>query len=305
MTVAGRCSSSLAACVIAGLALAGCYKPNITDNGFLCAPTGKQCPDGFRCGSDGRCSINPAPPPPPPVDSGTETQVMTDASDARDAGEVAMCVPAAPLCQDAPAGSDACSPSCQTGCDCGQRCNVVNGSPSCVSIGTVKLGDVCNPNKDNCGAGLICLLEPCGNGLGRCYRHCTSADQCDGTACTIFIQNEAGINTTFKTCDVPARACDPVIGTGCADPALNCYLTNANRTLCDCPGNPTKPGMNNDPCLVYSDCAEGFICISGVNGQTSAHCHFVCEVGKAGSCPGSEPNCNPTVVGAKYGYCSM
>ena len=29
----------------------------------------------------------------------------------------------------------------------------------------------------------------CGNGLARCYRHCTTNDQCDGTACTIAIDD--------------------------------------------------------------------------------------------------------------------
>ena len=123
----------------------GCYKPNITDNGFLCAATGKKCPDGYTCGADHRCSLNPASPPP---DSGPpDMKMMTDGG-----GEPVCSLPhVAPLCAEAPAKGDACSPACQNGCDCG-RCNVVDGKAKCVATGTVKLGDVCTPGAaDNCG----------------------------------------------------------------------------------------------------------------------------------------------------------
>jgi hypothetical protein len=283
------------------LPLGGCYKPNITDNGFQCAPTGKQCPDGYKCGTDNRCSIKPVTTP--PRDSATETVMMTDA------GGDSMCGAVTPVCQTGPATGDLCSPACQKGCPCG-RCNVVNGKPACVPAGTIKLGDVCTPGADdNCGPGLICLIESCGNGLARCYRHCSANDQCDGTACTIVIDDDKGAPTPYTTCDVPPRVCDPVVGTGCPDPALNCYLTSANQTLCDCPTGPAMEGMNNAPCMIYSDCASGFICISGVNGQTTPHCHFVCDVAKP-SCPsaggdGGQMRCVPAGTGAKYGYCAL
>src|SRR5450432_2404963 len=291
--------------VAAGLALGGCFKPAITDGGFVCSDTGKACPDGYTCGADHHCSLVPVTTP--PIDSSMESMpMMSDASDAvSDGGGEPMCAMAAALCADGPAGSDVCSPSCQKGCACG-RCNVVEGKPKCVSIGTAKLGDVCAPGaNDNCAAGLICLIETCGNGLARCYRHCTSNAQCDGSACTIGIDDGTGTGTapSYKTCDVPARACDPAAGTGCPDPALKCYL-NANQTLCDC---PTKQGMNNADCTIYSDCAEGFICIAGVNGQATPHCHFVCNVA-APACPkdsmGNDIACVPASTGAKFGYCN-
>jgi hypothetical protein len=185
---------------------------------------------------------------------------------------------------------------------------VVDGTPTCVAAGTVQLGDVCDANADNCAPGLICLLEMCGNGLARCYRHCTSNDQCGGSACTIPIDNNAGAATGFMTCDVPPRDCDPLAvgASGCPDPALNCYLTNASETLCDCPSNPGKQGMNNDPCTIYNDCASGFICIA-LGQQTAPRCHFVCDIAQP-SCPsngdGGMQTCMPAGPGAKYGYCS-
>lgn len=289
--------------VAAALSLGGCYKPNVTDNGFQCAKTGKACPDGYTCGSDQRCALNPAPPHP---DSGpADMKMMTDGG-----GEpVCSSAHVAPLCADAPATGDVCSPACQNGCDCG-RCNVVDGKAKCVPTGTVKLGDVCTPGAtDNCEAGLICLIENCGNGLARCYRHCTTNDQCAGTACTIAIDDGKGTATSFTTCDVPPRICDPVANTGCPNPALNCYLTSANQTLCDC---PTKQGKNGAECTIYSDCAPGFVCISNVGGLAGPHCHFVCNVA-APSCPdkvapdgGTTPAaCVPAGTGSKFGFCEV
>jgi hypothetical protein len=293
--------------IAAALSLGSCYKPKILDGGFVCGPGGA-CPDGFKCGADMRCSIMPVTVMPMP-DSGMGGG--TDAKDARPmteaGGETTMCAPAAPLCAAGPAVGDVCSPSCQTGCGSCERCNVIEGKAACVPAGTVKLGELCNATADNCAPGLICLLESCGNGLARCYRHCTADNQCDGTACTIAIQDSKGNNTTFKTCDVPQRACNPVDGMGCPDLAFNCYLTSANQTLCDCPSKPPGQGGNNALCNVYSDCDLGYICIAGVNGQALPHCHFVCDVAKP-ACPaagdGGMQNCIPAGTGAKFGYCA-
>ena len=287
---------------LAVVSTSGCYKPNITDGGFLCALSNNACPDGYTCGADHHCWINPAATPPPP-DSGPETSPPM--SDAGDGGE-AMCMVAAPLCADGPAAGDACSPSCQKGCACG-RCNVVDGKPKCTSIGSVQLGEVCTAGaNDNCAPGLICLIEACGNGLARCYRHCTSNSQCAGTACTIGIDDGTGASTPYSACDVPPRDCDPINATGCPNPALNCYL-NGNVTLCDC---PTKQGGLGATCSNYSECDKNFTCIA-LNGEAMAHCRFVCNVA-APACPnvaapdgGVMPaSCVPAATGAKFGYCN-
>jgi hypothetical protein len=298
------CARALGA-VVAALSLASCYKPNIKDGGFLCSAK-NECPDGFTCASDNRCYRVP-PIVTPPVDGGGADLPVEMAPPRPDGGaEGGMCTPPTPLCADEPDAGEACSPACQRGCACG-RCNVVDGKPTCVAAGTVKLGELCNPNADNCAPGLICLPETCGNGLARCYRHCTmgatAGAQCEGSACTIRILDGNGNETPYFTCDVPPSACNPVDGSGCPSLSLNCYL-NGTQTLCDCP-DPTKQGMNNAPCTFYSDCAPGFICISGVDKQTSPHCHFVCDTSHPGYCPQTEPNCVPSATGAQYGYCSM
>jgi hypothetical protein len=300
----------LAGATLAALSASRCYRPNIIDGSFACGP-GNACPDGFGCAADGRCYRDPSmvTVTPPPQDAGLEAKMDMKMSMVEAGGGEPICgAPVMPLCQDEPAAGQACSPACQRGCDCG-RCNVVDGKPACVPAGTVKLGDVCTAGAaDNCAPGLICLLEACGNGLARCYKHCTpTGNQCDGTACTIPIYDSQNKDTGFLTCDVPPRACDPVAGMGCPDPALNCYLTSENVTLCDCPRTSSPPGMNNAPCMFYSDCAEGFVCIKGIAGQPEAHCHFVCDVSKNG-CPsngdGGVQQCIPMGAGGKFGVCS-
>jgi hypothetical protein len=264
------------------LVLAGCFKPDIQEGGFVCSTTGKACPDGFQCAADNRCRRSLTP--------------------AGDAGEP-MCSspPVAPTCQEGPRTGELCNPACQKGCECG-RCNVVSsGHAACVPSGTAKLGEVCKlGNADNCGSGLICLQEACGDSLGRCYRHCTSNDQCGGTICQIPIEDARGQDTGFKTCDVPPQVCDPVANTGCPDAALNCYLTSANLTLCDCPGG-APGGKNGDPCTIYNDCAAGFVCVSGVGGVAEPRCRQACSVASP-ACTGGA-TCIPTGTGAKYGYC--
>jgi hypothetical protein len=209
--------------------------------------------------------------------------------------------PVAPTCQDDPRTGEVCNPACQKGCACG-RCNVVStGHSACVPSGTVKLGEVCKPgNSDDCAPGLICLKEACGNNLGRCYRHCTSSTQCDGTICQIPVLDSSNQDTGFKACDIAARMCDPINNTGCPSTSLNCYLTSANITLCDCPGSPPE-GKNGDPCTIYNDCAPGYVCVAGVGGVPEPRCRFACVVGAANGCPTG--SCVAAGTGAKYGYC--
>jgi hypothetical protein len=262
-------------------ALGGCYKPDILDGGYLCAEAGQLCPDGFTCLADHRCH---------------HAGAKIDAS---------MCtVPAVtPLCQDAPQTGQACNPSCQLGCMCG-RCNV-NGSGAsvCTTVGAKTLGQTCTiGNGDDCGAGLICLREVCGNLLGRCYQHCSRDEQCGGRICQITVQDSAGSPTSFKACDLAPQTCNPVDNTGCPNPALNCYVSSSNETLCDCPNDPGQQGHTGDTCMFYNDCAPGFLCISNVGGLAGPHCHPVCDL-NAPVCP-TLNHCVST-GSSNYGVCSL
>jgi hypothetical protein len=290
----------LAILVAAGAVGDGCYKPVIDDGGFKCAPTGKKCPDGLSCGSDGRCWQMPLISS---SDAG-DGKVMSDAGDGGDADAMCALGVVAPLCQAAAAAGQSCNPACQTGCTCG-RCNVVGKATACVAAGgTVKLGDPCKLGSgDNCAPGLVCRKEACGNGLARCYKHCTSTDQCPGSRCQLAIPDDTGAASGFLACDVTPQTCDPVGNTGCPDLALNCYLTGANDTLCDCPLNPAKPGKAGAACTFYNDCDGGFVCVGGVGGVAATRCRFACSLTASPSgCP-SGVNCVPVGTSAKFGYC--
>jgi hypothetical protein len=256
----------------AGAVVAGCYNPNVQDGGFLCGAD-KRCPDGYSCAADNRCRKS--------ADGG-----------------VCSSPPVTMLCSDEPASGQICNPTCQTGCACG-RCNVVGDSSACTPAGTKALGQVCNIGADDCSAGYICLAEACGNSLGRCYRHCTTSDQCMGTICQIPIDDAAGNHTGFKACDVPIQTCDPVQNTGCPDPALNCYMTSTNQTLCDCPSSGT-PRMQGESCNVYNDCAAGLICVSV--GTGGPQCRRLCRVAAGALCAASTSAC--VSLNGTYGYCS-
>jgi hypothetical protein len=275
--------TGLACAALAALAIGGCYKPDIVEGGLACSPDGL-CPEGLQCASNKRCYRDPS-------------VVVPD-------GGSSMCTspPVTPTCQDDPKPGELCNPACQKGCECG-RCNVVSsGHSACVPAGTVQLGEVCKTGAtDDCAPGLICLTEVCGNNLGRCYKHCTTTDQCNGTICQIPIEDSHGNDTGFRTCDVPPHACDPVNNTGCPDVAFNCYLTSASLTLCDCPGvNPG--GKNGDPCTIYTDCEPGYVCVSGgAGGGAQARCRVACTVASPACQAGT--NCIPTGTGAKFGYC--
>jgi hypothetical protein len=270
-----------------------CFKPNIEEGGFLCAAAGA-CPDGLKCAKDGRCYRKP----PVVVDSGMEAPPSCPTTMPK----------VTPTCSDGPAPGQACNPTCQTGCACG-RCNVVGSTPTCVAAGTVPLGDVCAlGGADNCAPGFICLQEECGNALGRCYQFCTKDAQCMEAICQIAVDDpDGGGDTGFRTCDVPTRVCDPINNTGCPNPALNCYFTSLNKTLCDCPSKTV--GKNDAPCTIYSDCAPGYVCVTLLNVETTPHCHFACEVANpacpAGSADGGTAGCMPVTPGAMYGYCLL
>jgi hypothetical protein len=280
-----------------GILGAGCYKPVIDDGGFKCAPSGKRCPDGLTCGSDGRCWQMP----PPVTSDASDGKIMSDAGDGAAESMCALTV-VMPSCSDAPKAGQTCNPACQTGCACG-RCNVVGKATACVAAGTVKLGELCRLGTgDDCAPGLICRKETCGNGLARCYKHCTKSEQCGGSLCQLSIDDDANKPTGFTVCDVVPRTCDPILNMGCPAAALKCYLTGATDTLCDCPSNPTKPAQVGEACNFYNDCDGGLYCIGG-GGDPTPRCRRVCDPTNASTCSASVA-CVPIGTNAKFGYCN-
>jgi hypothetical protein len=60
--VSGRLLAAALALVVAGAALAGCYRVPEPDCGFVCGPSADTaCPDDYTCAGDHRCHRNGAP----------------------------------------------------------------------------------------------------------------------------------------------------------------------------------------------------------------------------------------------------
>lgn len=65
---------SLCALLLLGVA-GGCYSPTLGDTPFICASTGKECPDGYRCDKQKKVCVKESQPIP---DVGTDAE-LTDA----------------------------------------------------------------------------------------------------------------------------------------------------------------------------------------------------------------------------------
>ena len=211
------------------------------------------------------------------------------------------------LCSDPPAMNEDCNLACQTGCPCGERCNITATGPRCVSTSAQAktLGQVCNLTNggvagfDNCAPGLVCLKEMCG-ALSRCYRFCSSNAQCGSLSCNIPIDQNNGQpnNTAAATaCEVPRQDCDPVAQTGCPS-GMACFLLNDGSTLCDCPS--AAPGGDGAACLLYYDCNAGLTCVPSPIG--GAVCRPICST-IAPNC-GMGRTCSASAAAnTKLGFC--
>jgi hypothetical protein len=269
-------TAAVAAClvpVVLGVLALGCYQPKVVSGKLKCALSTNACPDGFSCVA-GVC-VAPGSAPGGRGAAGGRFGMGGDGGGGRGAGGVtggggaggAVCTnPVISLCA-VPATSAACDPVCQTGCDCGLRCNVSNAGLGCeAATGTKTLGQLCQvaaqTTRDDCAPGLICLKEACGASLGRCYRFCRDSNMCGASgACAKVVPLPNGTPSGQRACDLTDEACDPYATGACPDPALHCYVTGPNQTTCDCPGMPGAEGQEGDRCSAYNDCAAGLACL--------------------------------------------
>lgn len=276
----------LSVVVVVGVIAGGCYDPQIMSGRLTCAPPpGKACPDGFVC-SGTVC-----------VKAGATTGTGGAGGGggrggAGTGGAGGMCAaPITPLCQTATPPAPGCDPVCQTGCACGQRCNLTASGFSCASsAGSKAVGALCQPGSDECALGLVCLAESCGTSLGRCYRYCRDAAMCGAGVCGTPIKLPSGDDSGQRVCNLGDVTCDAFARIGCPDPALNCYMTGPGHTTCDCPTG--KERALGESCVDYNDCALGLVCLSAGGAPT---CHKVCRNatdcagctnwGNAGYCP--------------------
>jgi hypothetical protein len=271
---ARRLLATAALCALT--AAAACYNPHVESGRLKCAPTSGQCPDGFTCVGE-FCVSN----------SGTGMGGTGGSSCAN---------PIVPLCTPVQT-SDVCDPVCQTGCPCGQRCQLSAGGLKCAApAGGLTAGMVCTPEADACAPGLTCLQEACGNDLGRCYRFCRDASVCSGTGvCGTPVLLPDRSDSLQRVCDLGGQACDPYAGTGCVDPALRCYVLGPTQRTCDCPSGVNAPAGAS---CGYNDCAAGLACLQiGAGGAN--RCVKLCE--SAADCPDS--TCDP--FGDTFGFCAL
>jgi hypothetical protein len=295
----------LAAMVVAS----ACYRPHITDGGYLCAPLpNKQCPDGFLCDpGTNTCRhqiSSDAATPDLPKDIHPETLPSDPKGDQMEA----MCIQPRPNC--APQGGGrSCDPYCQSGCaGCDQRC-IVNsaGSPTCSQPlpGNLPVGVSCDiasagspAQTDSCAAGLVCLHEGCGM---HCFQYCRTDDDCPGSSCSRPAA-KSGNPGGFKVCEVPFRTCDPVntLASGCPLMGQTCYLSAVvpDKTFCDCPDGDKR---ELDSCEETQDCFPGLTCIDASN-TGDLRCRATCGIAQSNPCDGGA-TCRPINGSTVYGFC--
>jgi hypothetical protein len=276
--------SSCAGLGLSALWLVACYRPNIQDGGFRCnldAGASHACPEGYSCDTrtvpplcyngphDGGVQDVPA-------EMGPEVQP--------EAGMEAptSCFDARPACDPSDAGT--CDPYCQSGCTgCRDKCTVasVDGGARymCLAVPTNPVNELgmCDPIRDSCGPGLVCMDDNCGD---RCYRYCRSDGDCPGASCS----NPAPGG--LMACDVPNVDCNPMAlsaggQTGCPTTSQGCYIssTHPDHTVCDCTGG----GSEKTPCTRSRSCLPGLLCVDPI-GSGSKLCLRVCLRSNASNC---------------------
>jgi hypothetical protein len=265
----------------------GCYRPNISEGGLKCTAAGA-CPDGFTCASDGRCYKGDA-------------ELIAPICDSK---------PPMPSCTNAAASGQKCNPNCDTGCDCG-FCSVANGATTCLTVtaGDSAVGAICDPRQPApCQKGLYCRPE-CGSSdpaLGRCYKFCATASDCqictgDGacqnTTCSVTENStsSSGQPFSFMLCSQPTQQCSPLGTTsGCptTDSAFACY-SQSDETFCDCKGAITA----TEPCSFRGECIAGYSCVPVAGGSCLPTCRTTADC----TAPAI---CNFVLSDRIFGYCN-
>ena len=302
----------LMAALLAALTGVACFKPRIAEGGLTCAPGGV-CPEGFVCDPNlGSVCVTHL----------SEAGVAGNGGAAGIGGAAGLggmggeppCFEPKASCAAADAGL--CDPFCQTGCSgCRVKCSVntlgaltCNQHPGTVVKGPLESCNIISADQseqtDTCAPGHVCIEAECNR---RCYQFCRDNQDCANAAC----ERQVG-DGGHKVCDVPFKACSPLIGSatvGCGGGTMACYLssTHPDQTICDCPFGAAK---EQEECQDSRDCIAGLACASR---SGTKKCLRVCELAMGGrDCPTQEPDsCHPylgaTGTGgtqhATYGYC--
>jgi hypothetical protein len=268
-------------------AIAACYNTSSVTNGSLVCSSDKKCPDSFACQSDGYCWKNGTAP--------------------GSCGPFATC-----SASENPAGSE-CDPVCQSGCKCGQRCDL---DPSNSKFGFVckdtstqaslvqPLGTCSESAGTLCAPGSICMADAVCPNL--CYETCRADQDCSpNTFCTqtVISSDKGAIIDGVYLCSPPTEVCNPAGLAACGTPrsGFKCVflagLTGDQSTdavVCDCATLHTK--KLGEACMTTpDDCQPGLVCIDKT-------CHTVCNrAASAAACP--KGVCTPIYGSTRHGYC--
>lgn len=304
--------------------VASCYNPTVPSGALRCS-SNFECPGDLHCNkTDGFCYKDGEGPPGMGGGGGGRGGSGGIVGGGGMGGTTgAMCnrpfgqgFGPFPACTPMMGTPPHCDPVCQSGCSCGESCNIEGASFVCraPTPPAHPLGDSCDAKAANsCVAGAICLEETdpaqCG---AHCYRHCRADSDCPGGAhCSVEIQF-GNTNTTYKVCAPPPETCNPFNRALCANatarpsPAFACYIASnryPNETVCDCAGDKKE----GETCEFEHQCVPGAECVKIGN---SAMCRRVCMLGVAGGvvmggCPPAAPNCTPFSNSTKWGYCRL
>jgi hypothetical protein len=281
----GARANSFLGLVLAWAALAtGCYNPKIEEGAFLC-DDGGACPEGFAC-TGGRCYKASTP--------------------------TAAC----PLCVPPAGTTGACDPICQTGCPCSQKCMPAAPAPSCAPLPAKpkEVSEVCQPARDECRAGSVCVLDRTDNSAcgAHCYRMCRANSDCGPKARCLEEIDIAGTNQSYGLCSNEIETCNPLAPMAkCDRPdrpvgTFGCYVLSSKEpdlTVCECAGK-RKEG---ETCPTMHSCEPGLECVEREPGKF--FCHQLCRpegsnVQVAVNCRNLAARCIPFPGGrGRFGYC--
>lgn len=217
--------------------------------------SGADCPSGYTCNADHRCTFTGTEPPPGPT-----AAACTKPSDCRDGNCGA----------DNKCHAGDCSTS---GCPATFVCKLENGAPRCVPAGSSGTPSTCKSDKDCSGtAGARCLTGACVAPQDQC----ADATQCPGDAACV----DGGCTPSCSK-DEPCPAgyaCDETKGVCSGNPSP---CTSSN----ECTGGDVCVQEHCvRPCGANGACEAGLRCVDG--GCTpDQQPVFTCEAdGQQGGC---------------------
>ncbi len=259
----------IAVLLASALVAAGCYNPNVSSSGLMCAAApAKQCPDGFEC-AGGFCLKVGA------VGGGGTGGAARSGGAPGSGGTIGS---------GGRMGTGGGAPSTQP---LGANCLITNQGQATQS--------------HNCDPGLLCV-DDCGGSSSRCYKICQGDADCAQSSCTRAAPGGAPL-----LCEVPYTMCNPqnTATSGCGT-GIGCYLlasaaspSGGDRTVCDC---SMSAGGMGDPCFDSRGCFPGLVCPPAGSGAGAGSCWLICDpTAMPSGCPAAHPMCRP--FGAKWGYC--